>query len=131
MKKVIYSAMALVALAVSSSAFAASTDDICAGGDGGSAKKPAFGTAGENFMQSGDFKGKCSRGTFVAGIDGGSGAWYAVGAAAQRGRRTFGGHTNGGGVVDNGACATSGNCAATDATTARGIAATKAGENNS
>lgn len=124
MKKTMYVSVVLAGLLGSLNAFAADTT-ICGGGAAAAGTAPASGTAGTNFMVSA-ISPKCSANVNLAGTDGTSGAWYAVGSNSVKGKSTFGGHTNGGAVVKNGDCAVAGGCTAAESVTARTTANTAA-----
>lgn len=128
MKKILASTALIAGLLGSGSAFAAATV-ICPRVSGttaaGVGAVPDNGTAGTHYMTRA-IAPKCSANTNVAGTDGTSGAWYAVGANSVKGKTNFGGHTNGGAVAKNGDCAIPGGCTAAEAVTARGVANTAA-----
>ena len=87
---------------------------------------PPSGTAGTHYMMTA-IAPKCSANTNVAGMDGTSGAWYAVGANSVKGMSSFSGNTNGGAVAKTADCAVPGGCTTTEAETARTAANTAAG----
>ncbi|MBN8512853.1 hypothetical protein [Accumulibacter sp.] len=128
MKKILASTALIAGLLGSGSAFAIATV-ICpltTGNTAAAAGAPIpNGTAGTHYMTR-PIAAKCSANTNVAGEDGTSGAWYAVGANSVKGKTNFGGHTNGGAVAKNGDCAIPGGCTAAEAVTARGVANTAA-----
>lgn len=128
MKKTLISLALVAGVCVSGAALAAETV-ICPATVGATAAgpgtAPARGTAGEHFMVTA-IAPKCSANTNVAGVDGTSGAWYAVGANSVKGRTNFGGHTNGGAVVRISDCAVAGGCTAGESVTARDAADTAA-----
>lgn len=126
MNKLSLAAIATVACLGTSAALADDTV-IC---DGSATAKngavPASGTANTHFMVVA-IAPKCSANVHLAGTDGTSGAWYAVGAVSVKGKNAFSGHTNGGAVAPTGtACAVPGGCTAAEAVTARGVANTAA-----
>ena len=129
MKKYILSAALVTGVFASVGAFA---DDkvICPATVGsaaaGNGAVPNKGTAGTHYMMVA-ISPKCSANTNVAGIDGTSGAWYAVGANSVKGKTNFGGHTNGGAVAKTVDCAIAGGCTPAEAVVARGTANTAAG----
>ena len=129
MKKILISSALVAGLLVSAGAFAADTV-ICPATAGSSAAgngtAPASGTAGTHYMITA-IAPKCSSNTNVAGTDGTSGAWYAVGSNSVKGKTQFGGHTNGGAVAKTADCAIAGGCTAAEAVTARGVANSAAG----
>ncbi|HCZ15352.1 MAG TPA: hypothetical protein DHV85_12315 [Candidatus Accumulibacter sp.] len=124
MKKILVASTLVAGLFASVGAFAADTV-ICAGGAAGPGVVPASGTAGTHFMLT-PIAPKCSANTNVAGTDGTSGAWYAVGSNSVKGKNSFGGNTNGGSVAITAACAVPGGCTAAESVTARGVANTAA-----
>jgi hypothetical protein len=129
MKKIIISSALVAGLIASVGAFAADTV-ICPATTGsttaGPGTVPASGTAGTHFMIRA-IAPKCSANTQVAGTDGTSGAWYAVGSNSVKGKNSFGGNSNGGAVSTTAACAVAGGCTPGEAVTARGVANTAAG----
>lgn len=126
MKKILVASTLVAGLLGCAGAFAADTPTtICAGGAAGPGTKPAAGAAGDNFMLT-QISPKCSANTNVAGIDGTSGAWYAVGANSVKGKNNFGGNTNGGSVAITVPCAVAGGCTKDESETARTTANTAA-----
>ena len=129
MKKILASTALIAGLLGSGSAFAVATV-ICPLTVGSTAAGvgavPLSGTAGTHYMTRA-IAPKCSANTNVAGEDGTSGAWYAVGANSVKGKTNFGGHTNGGAVAKTVDCTIAGGCTAAEAVTARGVANTAAG----
>lgn len=125
MKKFSIVSVACVGLLASTGVFAADTP-ICDGTAAKNGVAPAAGTPGTHFMVTA-IAPKCSANVFLAGTDGTSGAWYAVGSASAKGKSTFKGHTNGGAVAVHAGCAVPGGCTTTEADTARGAANTAAG----
>jgi hypothetical protein len=95
-------------------------------GKAGNGTAPAAGTAGTNFMVNA-IAPKCSANVNMDGVDGTSGAWFAVGSASVKGANTFAGHTNGGAVAPSAKCAIPGGCTTGEVTTASGAANTAAG----
>jgi len=119
MKKiVISSALCAAGLLGSVGAFAADTT-ICTGSaTAGNGTAPASGTAGTHYMVRA-IAPKCSANVNLLGVDGTSGAWYAVGSNSVKGKASWQGHTNGGSVQKGADCAIPGGCTADEATTAR------------
>lgn len=128
MKKILVASTLIAGLLGSVGAFAADTV-ICPATAGSAAAGPgavpASGTAGTHFMLT-PIAPKCSANTNVAGTDGTSGAWYAVGANSVKGKNSYGGNTNGGSVAITAGCAVAGGCTAAESVTARGVANTAA-----
>ena len=124
MKKILVASTLVVGLLGSAGAFADATV-ICGGGAAGPGTVPTSGTAGTHFMLT-PIAPKCSANTNVAGVDGTSGAWYAVGANSVKGKNNYAGNTNGGSVAVTVACAVPGGCTAAESVTARGVANTAA-----
>ena len=128
MKKLILLSAVVAGVFASAASFAADTV-ICPKTTGtataGDGLAPASGTAGTHFMMVA-IKPKCSANTNVAGTDGASGAWYAVGANSVKGKTSFGGHTNGGAVAKTGDCDVAGGCTPAEAVEARTAANTAA-----
>ena len=125
MKKILLGSLVAFGLAASSSVFAADTE-ICTGAaQAGNGAVPTSGNAGTTYMMTG-IKPKCSANVWLSGMDGTSGAWYAVGSASVKGKTTFKGHTNGGAVSKNVDCAIPGGCTQAEAQAAKTAANTQA-----
>ncbi|MES2770599.1 MAG: hypothetical protein V4623_01220 [Pseudomonadota bacterium] len=118
MRKITQASVFLAGFLASFSVFS-DTATICgATATAGKGIAPASGTANTHFMLN-PIAPRCSANVHLAGTDGTSGAWYAVGSASSKGANSFKGHTNGGAVARHADCATKGACLATDAETAR------------
>lgn len=126
MKKMIFASAILASALACGSAFAIDTV-ICpltvGTSTAGNGNVPPNGTAGTHYMMT-PIAPKCSANTNVAGTDGTSGAWYAVGANSVKGKFNFAGSTQGGAVKQTVACAIAGGCTAAESLTARAAAPT-------
>lgn len=123
MKKIVISSALLASLLGSVGAFADATT-ICTGSaTAGNGTAPTSGTAGTHYMVRA-IAPKCSANVNLLGIDGTSGAWYAVGSNSVKGKASWQGHTNGGSVQKGADCAIPGGCTPGEATTARDAANT-------
>lgn len=125
MKKITFASAFAFGIMASLGASAATTA-ICDGSAAHDGVVPASGTAGTHYMITA-IAPKCSTNVFLTGIDGTSGAWYAVGSASVKGKHSFRGHSNGGSVANSAACAIPGGCTVGEAGTARDAANTAAG----
>jgi hypothetical protein len=127
MKKILISSALIAGLFFGASGAFAIDTVICPDTVGkitaGNGVVPANGTAGTHYMVTA-IAPKCSANTNVAGMDGTSGAWYAVGSNSVKGKTSFGGHTNGGAVAKTADCAIAGGCTPAEAVTAKTAANT-------
>lgn len=113
MKKVILGSVMAIAAATSvGTANAASTVTQFCSGTAGNGTAATTQTSG--FVKT-VFTPKCSANTLVYGSD--SDTYYRVGSASTKGKTTFAGSSNGGGVVAAGSCAASTGCVASEAGT--------------
>ena len=126
MKKILISSALVAGVFISGAAFAEETTICNAATAAKDGTVPKSGTAGTHFMVS-PIVPKCSANTQVVGMDGTSGAWYAVGANSAKGKTSYGGHSNGGGIASPELCKVPGGCTLTEAQTARTAANTAAG----
>lgn len=126
MKKILVASTLVVGLLGSAGALA-DEKTICTGATtAGAGAAPNAGTAGTHYMVTA-ISPKCSANVHLFGMDGTSGAWYAVGSASVKGKSTWKGHTNGGSVQMDQPCAIPGGCTTGEATAARDAAHTLAG----
>lgn len=125
MKKTALFALLTLGVLASSASFAATTQ-ICTGtAQASNGVSPANNTAGTYYLVT-SIAPKCSANVIVEGVDGTSGAWYALGSVSVKGKNSFKGNTNGGSVSANVACAIPGGCTDAEAQTARDVANTQA-----
>ena len=120
MKKMILFPALLASIFGTAAAWAATTT-IC---NNGVMTVPASGTAGTHYMTSA-INPRCSPATYVSGVDGTNGGWYAVGATTAKGKSTFGGNSRGGTLVQAN-CAIKGGCTNDEADDARDTASNTA-----
>lgn len=115
MKKLIFASAVVATVAASAQAQAAAST-FCTAGTAAYGSTVTQSATSSTFLKQNLSNVKCSANVYLVGNDATS--YYSVGAASLKGKTTFAGSSNGGGVKSAGNCATAGACKDTEANSA-------------